>query len=80
MSNPPQTIPHTALVAVVEDDAALRDELSFQLRHHGFQVVAFADAYGLYRHMATNKVAAVVLDIGLPGEDGLSLSLIHISL
>lgn len=74
MSNSPQTNPHTALVAVVEDDAALRDELSFQLRHHGFQVVAFADAYGLYRHMATNKVAAVVLDIGLPGEDGLSIA------
>jgi DNA-binding response OmpR family regulator len=74
MSNSPQTNPHTALVAVVEDDAALRDELSFQLQHHGFQVVAFADAYGLYRHMATNKVAAVVLDIGLPGEDGLSIA------
>lgn len=68
------TAPHTALVVVVEDDASLRDDLSFQLQHHGFQVVAFADAHGLYRHMATHKAAAVVLDIGLPGEDGLSIA------
>lgn len=74
MSNSHQPTVQPAWVALVEDDSALRDELSFQLRHRGFQVVAFADAYGLYRHMATNRVAAVVLDIGLPGEDGLSIA------
>lgn len=65
---------HRLVVALVEDDAALRDELQFQLQHLGFDVVAFADAYGLYRYMATQRVAAVVLDIGLPGEDGLSIA------
>jgi len=61
-------------VALVEDESTLRDEIEFQLQHHGFQVLAFADAFGLYRHMATGSVAAVVLDIGLPGEDGLSIA------
>lgn len=61
-------------VALVEDDEALRDELVFQLEHKGFDVVAFPDAQGLYRHMATQKVTAVVLDIGLPGESGLSIA------
>lgn len=68
------TVTSPMVVALVEDDAALRDELLFQLRHLGFDVVGFADAHGLYRHMATQRVAAVVLDIGLPGEDGLSIA------
>ena len=61
-------------LALVEDEPTLREELAFQLQHHGFSVLAFADAFGLYRHMATGTVAAVVLDIGLPGEDGLSIA------
>lgn len=61
-------------VALVEDESTLRDEMAFQLTHHGFRVLAFADAFGLYRHMATGTVAAVVLDVGLPGEDGLSIA------
>ena len=52
----------------------LREELSFQLQHKGFKVVAFADAAGLYRHLATQPLAVVVLDIGLPGEDGISIA------
>lgn len=63
-------------VALVEDETVLREELVFQLQHRGFQVVGFADATGLYRHLATQPVGAVtavVLDIGLPGENGLSI-------
>lgn len=61
-------------IALVEDESVLREELVFQLQHRGFQALAFADATGLYRHLATqpvDTVKAVVLDIGLPGEDGL---------
>ena len=52
----------------------LREELTFQLQHRGFAVVAFTDATGLYRHLATQPLSVVVLDIGLPGEDGLSIA------
>lgn len=63
-----------ATIGLVEDEPVLREELSFQLQHKGFKVVAFADATGLYRHLATQPLAVVVLDIGLPGEDGISIA------
>ncbi|WP_177172810.1 response regulator transcription factor [Giesbergeria anulus] len=63
-----------ASIGLVEDEPVLREELSFQLQHKGFKVVAFADAAGLYRHLATQPLAVVVLDIGLPGEDGISIA------
>ncbi|MBP3979792.1 response regulator [Acidovorax sp. JG5] len=69
-------VPHAAHAAIglVEDEPVLREELTFQLQHRGFAVAAFADAAGLYRHLVTQPLAAVVLDIGLPGEDGLSIA------
>lgn len=63
-----------ATIGLVEDEPVLREELAFQLQHNGFKVVAFADATGLYRHLATQPLAVVVLDIGLPGEDGISIA------
>lgn len=67
--------PQKALkVGLVEDEPVLREELVFQLERRGFGMAAFADAAGLYRHLATQPLAAVVLDIGLPGEDGLSIA------
>lgn len=68
--------PHVsqAPIGLVEDDPVLRQELAFQLQHMGFNVVAFADAAGLYRHLATQPLAVVLLDIGLAGEDGLSIA------
>lgn len=74
MSTCSQNVAAPQWVVSVEDEPTLREEIAFQLQHHGFRVLAFADAFGLYRHMATGTVAAVVLDIGLPGEDGLSIA------
>lgn len=74
MSNASQIAHMPTTIAVVEDEQVLREELAFQLRHRGLEVVAFADSTGLYRHLATRPVAAVVLDVGLPGEDGLSIA------
>lgn len=74
MSNTPPVKSLPGMVAVVDDEPVLREELTFQLQHRGFNVVAFGDAPGLYRHLATQSLAAVVLDVGLPGEDGLSVA------
>ena len=60
-------------IAIVEDEEVLREELSFQLRHHGFAVEAFETAAQLYRHLSVQRNSIVVLDIGLDGEDGLSI-------
>lgn len=63
----------TARIAIVEDEAILRNELSFQLQHMGYEVQAFENSTQLYRAMAVRKFDIVILDIGLEGEDGLSI-------
>jgi len=60
-------------IALVEDERILREELAFQLGHMGFAVEAFEDASQLYRRLAVHRFAVVVLDIGLRGENGLSI-------
>lgn len=60
-------------IAIVEDETVLREELGFQLAHMGFEVETFEDALQLYRRLAVQSFAVVVLDIGLSGEDGLSI-------
>ncbi len=60
-------------VSVVEDEPVLRQEMEFQLRHHGFAVESFATAAQFYRYLAVQKATIAVLDIGLRGEDGLSI-------
>lgn len=67
------TVNSSFTVALVEDEAALRQEMAFQLQHMGFVVEMFDSAPGLYRYLATHPRTIVVLDIGLPGEDGLSV-------
>lgn len=60
-------------VAIVEDEAILHQELAFQLECLGFTVAPFATAAQLYRYLAMHPKTVVVLDIGLVGEDGLSV-------
>lgn len=65
--------PSRCVIALVEDEAVLRHEMSFQLTQLGFQVEAFESAVGFYRFLAVNENVIAVLDIGLDGEDGLSI-------
>lgn len=61
-------------VAVLEDDPELRDAVLLPgLRDFGFDVTAAGTAAELYRHMVKKAFDLVVLDIGLPDEDGLSV-------
>ena len=60
-------------VAIVEDELVLREEMEFQLQYLGFKVESFENAAQLYRRLAVLKFNAVILDIGLDGEDGLSI-------
>lgn len=64
----------TTQVVVVEDDPDYRDLLQDELKDRGFSVAAVPSAEALYRHMATQPCHIVVLDIGLPGEDGYSVA------
>lgn len=62
-----------AYVIVVEDEADLREAVVDYLSHYGLEVTGVGDGQGLRAAVALRAPAVVVLDIGLPGEDGLSL-------
>lgn len=61
-------------VAVVEDDRDLLDDVAFALRDEGLQVAACADGRALDRQLEEERFDVLVLDIGLPGEDGKSIA------
>lgn len=58
---------------VVDDDAEIRISLKAYLESFGWQVSAAADGGAMRQVMAAAKVDAIVLDLMLPGEDGLVL-------
>jgi two-component system OmpR family response regulator len=60
-------------ILVVEDDTQLREQVVAYLAEHGFHVHAAADAHAMDRMLAQAPIDLVVLDLMLPGEDGLSI-------
>ena len=69
MSEP--ALPH---VLVVDDDPALRALLGEYLAANGFHVQAVADGAAMRAAMAAGMPDLLVLDLMLPGEDGLALA------
>lgn len=62
-------------VAVLEDDAALREQVIVPgLAQFGFRAIGLGTAAELYRSMLANAFDMIVLDLGLPDEDGLSVA------
>jgi DNA-binding response OmpR family regulator len=62
------------VVALVEDDRLLREEIVIHLEANGFVVHAVNSAAALDDVMAREAIDLYVLDLNLPGENGLSLS------
>ena len=60
-------------VCVVDDDARIRDLLRRYLTQEGFEVLLAEDAKALNRVLTRETVDLIVLDLMLPGEDGLSI-------
>ena len=58
---------------VVDDDAEIRTSLTAYLQGFGWRVSAAADGQAMRRLLATDAADAIVLDLMLPGEDGLAL-------
>ena len=61
------------LVAVIEDDPGIRELVTDLLQREGFEVHAFADAGSFFRSASTERIDCLILDVMLPGEDGLSI-------
>ena len=60
-------------VLVVDDDREIRDLLGRFLTKHGYRVTAVPDGKEMRRALGDWRIDLVVLDLMLPGEDGLSL-------
>jgi len=60
-------------ILVVDDDQRLRDLLVRYLGGEGYEVKAVADAAGMDKQLSRERYDLVVLDLMLPGEDGLAI-------
>lgn len=59
---------------VVDDDRETRDLLSVYFSRQGFEVATVRDGADMDAWLAENSTDLVILDLMLPGEDGLSLA------
>ena len=69
----PKSLPDAKTLLVVDDDDEIRELLCDYLSENGDQVLAAADGVEMWAHLERQAVDLVVLDVMLPGEDGLSL-------
>jgi two-component system OmpR family response regulator len=65
--------PHTDHILVVDDDADIRQLAGDYLRRNGLRVTQAADGREMRAALETSDVDLIVLDVMMPGEDGLSL-------
>ena len=63
----------TDKILVVDDDARIRDLLRRYLTQEGFEVMIAEDSKALNRILLRETVDLIVLDLMMPGEDGLSI-------
>lgn len=61
------------LVLVVDDDQAIREEISGVLERDGAQTIGFASGSSFLAEIAQLPPAVVLLDLGLPGRTGLEI-------
>ena len=61
-------------ILVVDDDPGLRDLLRRYLREQGFDVFTAGDGRAMDAEMAQRRIDLVILDLMLPGEDGLAIA------
>src|SRR3989344_8049113 len=68
------TITAAEHLLVVDDDPQLRELLARYLGEQGFRVSAVADGAAMGALLAREQPDLVILDLMLPGEDGLSIA------
>ena len=61
------------MIYCVEDDGSIRDLMIYTLNSAGFEAKGFDSGDSLFDALQTEKPQLIMLDIMLPGEDGLSI-------
>ena len=61
------------MIFCVEDDAGIRELMVYTLNASGFEAVGFPDGAALFQALENQKPQLIMLDIILPGEDGISI-------
>jgi len=62
-----------SMISVVDDDESIRDSTEALLRCSGYQVATFASAELFLNSGATAETECIILDVRMPGMDGLEL-------
>ena len=61
------------MIYCVEDDSGIRDLMLYTLNASGFKAKGFSESSGFWQELKNEKPELVMLDIMLPGEDGISI-------
>ena len=61
------------MIYCVEDDSAIRDLMVYTLTASGFEAKGFENDTGFWAAMKEQRPEMIVLDVMLPGEDGLTI-------
>ncbi len=65
---------HSHHVLIVEDDAVTRTRITAYFEAEGYRVSESEDGNGIHRLLAESNIDVVLMDINLPGNDGLQLA------
>ena len=61
------------MIFIVEDDENIREMESYALKNSGYEVKGFLDGASMLAELENGMPKLIMLDIMLPGEDGLSI-------
>lgn len=61
------------MIFCVEDDGSIRDLMLYALSAAGFETEGFSDSRGLFEALGKKLPELIMLDIMLPGEDGIQI-------
>ncbi|MBV8414770.1 MAG: response regulator [Verrucomicrobia bacterium] len=66
-------MPHPPLISIVDDDDALRSSTENLIRSAGFRTQGFSSAEAFLSANGLGETACLILDLRLPGMNGLDL-------
>lgn len=61
------------MIYYVEDDRAIRELVIYTLQNTGFEAIGFEDGFAFFRALQKAKPRLILLDIMLPGDDGIKI-------